>query len=326
MLWGSNDGQDWDAEHNLITEPLIQQETRADHLALLRVWLFQVDLASNKPELDTYQQKKITAAMATGASLLCELPTENSMSYDEHMVTLFKGECNYYEFMNEPDDEGISVATYVSDWTTEIPRLRAIDPHAKFGGPASASPQYTDCTYSFGPTVCYMQKVLQGMAQHKVLPDFVTFHQYACYQEAQEKCLASTGIYAADVAMVKGWLTQYFGTAGTSIPVGITEWNVDPSAPMPNYTSNPCWMEKFTSASLASMAQAGVSFATQYDLANASGYGTDDMFDVGNQGKAKPQYYAMLQVISRISPYGTLPMPQLDYTQPAHCPTATATS
>ncbi len=324
MLWGSNDGQDWDAQHNLITEPLIQQEARADHLALLRVWLFQRDLASNQLELDTYQQSKVAAAMATGAKLLCELPTENSMSYDQHMVTLFKGDCNYYEFMNEPDDEGISVATYVADWTTEIPLLRAIDPNAKFGGPASASPQYTDCTYSTGPQVCYMQKVLQGMAQQKVLPDFVTFHQYACYEEAEKQCLASTGIYASDVTMVKGWLTQYFGAAGTHMPIGITEWNADPSAPMPDYTSNPCWMEQFTTASLASMVRAGVSFATQYDLANASGYDTDDMIDIENPGEAKPQYYAMLQALDRISPYGTLPMPPLDYTQPTNCSTATA--
>ena len=34
MLWGTNDTQNWDPQNNLITEPAIQQETKADHLAL----------------------------------------------------------------------------------------------------------------------------------------------------------------------------------------------------------------------------------------------------------------------------------------------------
>jgi hypothetical protein len=36
MLWGTNDTQNWDAQNNLITEPAIQLEAKADHLALIR--------------------------------------------------------------------------------------------------------------------------------------------------------------------------------------------------------------------------------------------------------------------------------------------------
>src|SRR5512146_1069364 len=137
MLWGTNDTQNWDAEHNLITEPAIQRAAKADHLALIRTWLFQNDLATNQPVTDTYQQSKVRAALNTGARLLCELPTANSTAYNEHMVTLFAGKCSYYEFMNEPDNEHVPVATYISRWSSEIPRLRAIDPRALFGGPAA---------------------------------------------------------------------------------------------------------------------------------------------------------------------------------------------
>ena len=186
MLWGSNDTQIWDSQHSLITESAIQQEAKADHLALMRVWLFQTDLATNLPETDVYQESKVRASLGTGAKLLCELPTENTMSYDEHMVTLFKGQCSYYEFMNEPDDEQVPISTYVSEWSSEIPILRSIDPQAKFGGPAVAAPQYSQCTYGIGTTVCYMQKVLDGMAASKVLPDFVTFHWYPCWEETVE--------------------------------------------------------------------------------------------------------------------------------------------
>lgn len=322
MLWGTNDTQDYDQQHSLISLPAIQRETKADHLALIRTWLFQVDLASGQPETDAYQQSKVGAALATGARALCELPTANSMAYDERMVTLFKGKCSYYEFMNEPDDEQVPVDTYVAQWASEIPRLRAIDPHAKFGGPAAAAPQYSQCTYGPSETVCYLQKVLQGMAQSRVLPDFVTFHWYPCYNEPADSCLAKASTYGEQVAMVRGWLTQYFGSAGARIPVGVTEWNADPSAPMPSYTKDPCWIEQFTTTAVESMARAGASFANQFDLASYSGYGSDDMVDIYKNGRAKPQYVALLGVMNQISPYGTLPTPPLAFTQPASCPGA----
>ena len=322
MLWGTNDTQNWDAEKNLITLPVIQRRAKADHLALIRTWLFQVDLATNQPVTDAYQQGKVQAALNTGARLLCELPTANSMAYDEHMVRLFAGKCSYYEFMNEPDDEQIPVATYVSQWASEIPRLRAIDPHALFGGPASASPQYNQCTYSPDSTVCYMQKVLQGMAASKVLPDFVTFHWYPCFEASADACMKQANSYGDQVTMVRGWLTQYFGPAGARIPIGVTEWNADPSAPMPDYTKDACWITQYTVTALKSMARAGASFANQFDLANVGGYGSDDLVDVYKNGAARPQYVALLRLMESISPYGTLPTPPLAYTPPHNCPGA----
>lgn len=321
MLWGTNDSQNWDPQHNLITEPAIQQEVKADHLALIRTWLFQIDLLSNQPETDAYQQSKVQAALNTGARLLCELPTGNSMAYDEHMVTLFAGKCSYYEFMNEPDIENVPLATYLSEWASEIPRLRAIDPHALFGGPATA-PTNFGCVTVNGTTECYMQRALRGMAQSGVKPDFVTFHWYPCWQNSASYCLTLAASYGDEARAVRGWLTQYFGAAGARMPIGVTEWNVDPSAPMPAYTKDTCWIEQYSVMALKNMAEAGVSFANQYDLANYAGYGSDDMVDVYHNGAAKPQYVALLRLIESISPYGTLPMPPLAFTPPASCPGA----
>ena len=317
MLWGTNDTQNWDAEHNLITLPAVQQQMRADHLALIRTWLFQTDLVTGLSVTDAYQQRKAQAALATGAKLLCELPTANSMSYDEHLVTLFRNECSYYEFMNEPDNEQVAIEAYVAAWASEVPRLRAIDPNAQFGGPAAAGPQFSQCAYTTTETVCYMQKVLQGMARSGVLPDFVTFHWYPCYRDTAAACMARVETFGQQVTLVRGWLTQYFGAAGTRVPVGVTEWNVDPSAPMPSYTRDPCWMERFTATAFQSMARAGASFAAQFDLANYGGYGSDDMVDVLKDGVAKPQYAALLDMVNRIYPGDTLPMPPLGYTRPA---------
>jgi hypothetical protein len=320
MLWGTNDTQNWDAEKNLITIPAIQKQAKADHLALIRTWLFETDLATNQPATDAYQRSKVQAAQNTGAKLLCELPTRNSMAYDEHMVQLFAGKCSYYEFMNEPDNEQIPVATYIQKWSSEIPRLRAIDPHALFGGPAATTPQYSQCTYAADNTVCYMQKALQGMALSKVLPDFVTFHWYPCWQESADSCMAKADSYGDQVTMVRGWLTQYFGAAGARMPLGVTEWNADPSAPMPDYTKDACWIAQYSVTALKSMARAGASFANQFDLANYGGYGSDDMVDIHKNGAAKPQYVALLRLMESVSPYGELPTPPLAYTPPANCP------
>ncbi|HKT39680.1 MAG TPA: hypothetical protein VJR48_14990 [Ktedonobacterales bacterium] len=320
MLWGTNDTQNWDGEKNLITLPAIQKQAKADHLALIRTWLFETDLVTNQPETDAYQKSKVQAALNTGAKLLCELPTGNSMAYDEHMVKLFAGKCSYYEFMNEPDNEQVPAATYISKWSGEIPRLRAIDPHALFGGPAATTPQYSQCTYSSDTTVCYMQKVLQGMALSKVLPDFVTFHWYPCWQESADSCMAKADSYGDQVTLVRGWMTQYFGTAGAHIPIGVTEWNADPSAPMPDYTRDACWIAQYSVTALKSMARAGASFANQFDLANTGGYGSDDMVDVSKNGAAKPQYVALLRLMESVSPYRQLPTPRLAFTPPANCP------
>jgi len=320
MLWGTNDTQNWDAEKNLITIPAIQQQAKADHLALIRTWLFENDLVTNQPVTDAYQRSKVQAAQNTGAKLLCELPTGNSMAYDEHMVKLFAGKCSYYEFMNEPDNEQVPVATYIQKWSSEIPRLRAIDPNALFGGPAATTPQYSQCTYATDNTVCYMQKALQGMALSKVLPDFVTFHWYPCWEESADSCMAKADSYGDQVTLVRGWMTQYFGAAGARIPIGVTEWNADPSAPMPDYTKDACWIAQYSVTALKSMARAGASFANQFDLANTGGYGSDDMVDVTKNGAAKPQYVALLRLMESVSPYGELPTPPLAYTSPANCP------
>lgn len=320
MLWGTNDTQNWDSEKNLITIPAIQQQAKADHLALIRTWLFENDLVTNQPVTDAYQRSKVQAALNTGAKLLCELPTGNSMAYDEHIAQLFAGKCSYYEFMNEPDNEQVPVATYIQKWSSEIPKLRAIDPHALFGGPAATTPQYSQCAYNADTTVCYMQKALQGMALSKVLPDFVTFHWYPCWEESADSCMAKADSYGAQVTMVRGWLTQYFGAAGARMPIGVTEWNADPSAPMPDYTKDACWIAQYSVTALKSMARAGASFANQFDLANTGGYGSDDMVDVSKNGAAKPQYVAMLRLMESVSPYGELPTPPLAFTMPANCP------
>ena len=296
-LFGTNDTQNWDGQHNFETLPDLQQRLKADHFPFIRVWFFQRSLATHKLVSDEIQLIRAQTALNAGMTCMGELATKNSMAYDEHLVALLKGKCRFYEFMNEPDLEGVHAADYIQAWRTEIPKLRAIDPSAKFGGPADYTAQGAECTYNAdGSSQCFMQKVLQGMASSGVLPDFVTFHWYPCFQISEAKC-APKAVDAAKVTKsVRGWVAQYFHRP---IPVGITEWNVDPSAPMPQFTQDAAWMTQFTTTALTSMQSAGLSFANQFDLANYGGYGSDDMVDISHDGAPKPQYLAMKALIDQ---------------------------
>ncbi len=228
-IFGTNETQEWDSQYTLETEPAIQQELKAAHFTLLRTWFFQNSLADGHAITDAEQLARVRAIQNAGMTCLGELPTANSMAYDEHIVSLLKGQCELYEFMNEPDDENISISTYVSDWSTEIPKLRAIDPNAKFGGPAAAAPSYNQCTYyPDGTQECYMQKVLKGMGQSGVLPDFVSFHYYPCWQMDAPTCLAQASTFGQQVTLVRGWLTQYFGAAGSKF-----RWESRSGTPIP---------------------------------------------------------------------------------------------
>ncbi|HEX8997228.1 MAG TPA: hypothetical protein VF812_14465 [Ktedonobacterales bacterium] len=295
-LFGTNDTQNWDPQHSLETEPAIQQELKADHFPFIRAWFFQKSLIDGSPVTDAEQMTRIQAVHNSGMTCLAELPTGNTMAYDEHIVTMLKGKCAFYEFMNEPDIEGVHSDAYIAAWKTEIPKLRAIDPAAKFGGPADYNNQGNECSYSItGGSECFLQKVMKGMAASGVLPDFITFHWYPCWQEGAASCLAKADSYAEVTTTVRGWVRQYFHK---DLPVGITEWNPDPSAPMPDYTKDATWMTQYTIRALRSMQSAGLSFANQLDLANAGGYLTDDMVDIYHNGAPKPQYLAMKALIA----------------------------
>ncbi len=295
-LFGTNDTQNWDSAHNFETEPAIQRELKADHFPFIRTWFFQKSLSDGSAVSDAEQLSRAQADQNAGMACLGELPTENTMAYDEHIVTLMRGKCELYEFMNEPDYEGVGADAYLAAWKTEIPKLRAIDPNAKFGGPADYDSRGSACANSSdGAGECFIQKVLEGMAASGVPPDFITFHWYPCWEDTATSCMAKVDSIATLTATVKGWAQSAFHKP---IPVGISEWNADPSAPMPSYTQNAAWMTEFTTRALQSMQAAGVSFANQFDLANDGGYLTDDMVDIYHDGAPKPQYLAMQRLIA----------------------------
>ena len=203
--------------------------------------------------------------------------------------------------MNEPDYEGYHAAGYLKAWNSEIPRLRAINPHALFGGPASYTAQGNFCRYTPTSTTCFMEDFLRGARASGVYPDFATFHWYPCWQDSQSTCRASVSTYGDVVRQVRGWVRS---DLGRNVPVGITEWNFDGGNPPPSYGDKSSFITSFTTRALQAMAQAGLSFACQFDSANYGGYGRLDMFDIAKNGAQKAQMVAMAAYINTIYPGG----------------------
>jgi hypothetical protein len=297
-LFGVNDGVNWDPQRNMDTPPVgpaIQAQLKAAHVPIARVWFFQRSLVDQHPLSDAEQLQKAQAVQNAGMRCFANLPTENSMDYDLHLVSLLKGKCAFYEVMNEPDIEGVNSTAYLALWNSFTPQARALDPGARFGGPADYSNQGAECSYyPNGTSACFLQKVLAGMAKSGVLPDFVTYHWYPCWQNTASECLPKADGFAAAAQQVLTWTKQAF--PGKSIPVGLSEWNAHPGAP--SYMKDDAWMAQFVRHALLSLRASGLAFAMEYDVAGYGNYGADDLFDIFHDGAPRAQFTAFAQLIA----------------------------
>jgi hypothetical protein len=203
--------------------------------------------------------KRIQTIESSGAHCLGVITSITNVTFDEHLVQTLGNRCLMYEFGNEPDYNGISIDRYLQQWNTVIPLLRHINPLANFIGPVD------------GPaSSSFLNGFLYGVKNSGILLDAVSFHWYACYQDAEATCLSKASIGGQEAEEVRALVQNIIGK---DLPVGITEWNFDPGNPPPSYGDNPDFITKFTNAALKSMIRAGVAFACQFDAASYAGYG-----------------------------------------------------
>lgn len=294
-LFGTVDTQAWDLQHNLETMPNVQQQLKQAHFTLMRTFIFQNNLYNGQPVSDQEILAKVQALQNAGMVCMIDLWTANTMAFDEHVVRLLGNRCNYYEFMNEPDDEQVQLATYMQDWNSEIPKLRAINAHALFGGPVLATPGGWQCSTVNGQQMCFMQKFLQAVAASHVMPDFITYHDYPCWQQTGPQCVPMANTYADHAREVLGWEKQYLGKL---LPTGVTEWNTDPGGP--KFILDPSVITPYIAQALLGMQEGGLSFANYFDCCNYGGYGNFDLFDVEHNGTPNPSYAAIKQAIADV--------------------------
>jgi len=306
-LFGTNDTQSWDLQDNIETDPyhIIQPSLKSAHFTLMRSFFFAHSLYDGHQTTDDELDQRIRTIQQSGMTclgVLQDIKTDYGIRFAKHVVAYLGSKCNMYEIGNEPDAAGIPVEIYLQVWKSLVPQLRALNPDAKFGGPVSYNYQGNNCTYTNGQAYCYMRKFLQGAKASGVLPDFTTFHWYPCWNDTKASCLAKAATYATVTQEVKGWVAS---DLGKRVPVGITEWNMDPGS---NHMlgDDPAFMYQFTRQALSAMIQAKLDFANQFDAQNAGGYGALDMFDVTNKDQPKAQFNAIRDLIKQYYPGTTL--------------------
>ncbi len=281
FLFGTNDTQEW-ADHNIETEPAIQQALRDAGFSLVRTF-FEDNGSDDKIE------QRIQTVENIGAKCLGVITNVRNEAYNEHLLQYLGNRCQMYEFGNEVDYSGMSIGEYLSLWNAQIPKLRQINPQAAFIGPV---------TYNKTGRNDFLQHFLDGVASSHVLPDAISFHWYPCWEDSERGCLDKAASYADVAQEVRG---KVVSTLGKNLPIGITEWNYDPANPPPSYGDDSNFVTQFTTAALQAMIRGNVAFACQFDAASYSGYGRHDLFDLSTN-QPKPQYYAIKAVIAQYRP------------------------
>lgn len=288
FLFGTNDTQEW-AANNVETSAAIQQSLKAAHMTLMRTFFFDKSLADGHATTDTEIEQRLKTIENSGMTCLGVLVNIYNVAFNEHIVTSAGNRCLLYEFGNEADLANVPIDAYLAQWNAQIPRLRQINPQAKFIGPV---------TYTSEGNRGFMRNFLVGVKASGVLPDAVSFHWYPCYNDAESDCLGHATDAKQAVLDVRSLVRSILGR---DIPVGISEWNFDPGNPPPSYGDNASFMTQFTTNALLAMMQAGAAFACQFDAASYSGYGRLDMFDIGND-QPKPQFLAIQKLIQSYRP------------------------
>jgi len=315
FLFGTNNTQAW-SDDNIETDPynIIQPSLKAAGLTLMRSFFFHHSLADNHRTSMAEIERRLKTIENSGMVCLGVLQgirtdpsnpgsdpiSDTDFDFAKQVVAYAGNRCNLYEIGNEPDigDDQLTIQQYLQKWNEFVPTLRTINPNAKFIGPATYNNQGNHCTYTNEQSYCFMRKFLQGVKASGVLPDAVSFHWYPCSTNDPKTCLVQTSSYAMVTNEVKGWVHT---DLGKDVPVGITEWNMDPGS---NNTlgDNSQFMHDFTVAALKQMISAHLDFANQFDAQDYSGYGSLDMFDINKNDQPKTQFTAIKDLISQYKP------------------------
>ena len=67
------------------------------------------------------------------------------------------------------------------------------------------------------------------------------------------------------------------GILGKDLPIGVDEWNFDPSGPPPAYGSTDEFLSQFVPLVMSQLVKANVAYACQFDAASFAGYGGLDI-------------------------------------------------
>lgn len=305
MLFGTNMSL-FDGHDQIVNNPATQTLLRQKQIPLIRM-PFRSSL-SDATELQGLQAiKNIGAAPLV---IIRGAVDPNVATDDAHEINLvqsvFGSSTVYIEYGNEEDLAGVNVTRYTNSWNAVVPSLKALAPTYKFIGPVN---------FQDNPT--YIATFDQNANPR---PDFNSWHEYTCNTSNPDQ-------YCLD--HISHWTTHIVNTnnavraaIGTTIPIMITEWNLDPNQD-PRY-ANASYIQNWTATALqtlAANAANGVVAATQYCATNNQGF---NLIDSGNS--PTPQGQTLFQLRAGAGSGTSLPVvhPPIA-TLPASQPTATTT-
>jgi hypothetical protein len=181
----------------------------------------------------------------------------------------------YVEYGNEedlscPSGPSISATTYQASWNSVIPRLKAAYPTYKFIGPVN---------YQTNPT--YIATFVTGANPQ---PDFISWHEYVCSStDSDTTCNTHIANWATHVSSTNAAVVA---AIGHTIPIMITEWNLDPFSD--SRYSNSAFIQPWTTSALnewSSLTSSGVYAAFLYTLESHSSFqlidGSDNLTPQG---------------------------------------------
>ena len=215
-----------------------------------------------------------------GALPFVVLPA-NDDTRAEHVVELFGDRVQYYEYGNEVESF-LNVEDYAKRFCEEYPKLKAINPDIKLGGPAQGT---TD--------IEYYDKWAKALKEScpDVNPDFISFHKYWAYNnESSEDILNRVDNFGYEIEAIRNATEGIFNE---DLPLIVSEWNWHA---VPEYygdsrDANPEFMERFTKSVIDVMENHGIFMAHQYCYGSGCGGGHLDMV---SGSEPKPQYQAFL--------------------------------
>ena len=311
--FGTNDTIDYNSP-NVDTLPSVQSYEKQAGLTLNRVWAYNSDPTATPAAITA----KVQASNNAGMTCMFMLGETDNLTWLESTVQLAEPlGCHIFEFGNEPDNGGSlqgTIAKYTSQWIADVPVLRSLsvcetngvpDPNVcSFGGPALTWSASTNTNTSSYPDD--MSYFLGTAKAARVLPDFVTYHDYPC-QKASTKaqCISMTpGDFQWNYNTV---ITDEKNTLGHTIPTGVTEYNFDGGdGILYSWSADDTFMYQWTQAALDAIVSLHMPFANEFTSLNFSGNGDLDMFSDSAPYGPKPQFNAMVAEVQKYGGSSTL--------------------
>jgi hypothetical protein len=278
----------------------VQADMNLGGLTMTRIWSYAGDT-------EAYVLSKVQTVLDTGTTCMFMLGAVNSLQWLETTVGWVKNTCHIFEFGNEPDNYGsidnANIATYTQQWISDIPKLRALDPGAIFGGPVLTwSGSNGAGSGNYGSDLAYF---LATTAAAGVRADFIDYHDYPCLKATSTaQCVSMTpGDFQYNWDFALSVEKQYYGAV---IPTGISEYNFDPgSNNLYAWGDEGTFMSQWTVAAMDEAVSLGMAFAVQFDSMNYGGYGYLDMFSDSAPYAPKPQFNAMVSEVRKYNPLFT---------------------